>query len=320
MHEKNDFALVPRSPTTVEKAEPGAHRVLSRMIADTLTLAQKGRPAKLVFTVLRSIDSIEDVCEAVIKTELESRYELRFVSFETEAELLKLARERLFDLAVVYMGNVSWTSQGPLVDRAVIGLGRLRAQHGKPIIAMQGSDLTKRFEGTGVTFLMAPFNVQEFRRVLQACLNPALNPIEQRRVMPLPRRTRPLRIVMMDHLQSVLDVLEPAIRPYVKDADILTFTDAKSAYQELMREAPDLFTTNICHSGMSVDETLARLTERKVNYPVFVISSNADRFEEEVRQSCGPDLKVSFWQKPFHIERFGPAVVAALQIPAQKAS
>ena len=39
MKEKDDFALVPRAPRSLEKAEPCAKRVLSSMVADTLALA-----------------------------------------------------------------------------------------------------------------------------------------------------------------------------------------------------------------------------------------------------------------------------------------
>ena len=39
MKEKDDFALMPRAPSSLEKAEPGAKRLLSSMVADTLALA-----------------------------------------------------------------------------------------------------------------------------------------------------------------------------------------------------------------------------------------------------------------------------------------
>ena len=39
MNVKNDFALVPRSPTAVEKAEPAAKRILAVIVADVLALA-----------------------------------------------------------------------------------------------------------------------------------------------------------------------------------------------------------------------------------------------------------------------------------------
>ena len=39
MNEKNNLALVTRPPRALEKAEPGAKRILSGMVADTLALA-----------------------------------------------------------------------------------------------------------------------------------------------------------------------------------------------------------------------------------------------------------------------------------------
>ena len=35
------FALVPRPPSAIEKAEPGAKRVVALMVSDTLAIAQK---------------------------------------------------------------------------------------------------------------------------------------------------------------------------------------------------------------------------------------------------------------------------------------
>jgi hypothetical protein len=47
------------------------------------------------------------------------------------------------------------------------------------------------------------------------------------------------------------------------------------------------------------------------------MSAMADKYENEVRLSCGPELNVTFWQKPFRVEPFVKAVAAALQIPVQ---
>ena len=40
MNEKHDLALVRRPPSALEKAEPGAKRILSNIVADALALAQ----------------------------------------------------------------------------------------------------------------------------------------------------------------------------------------------------------------------------------------------------------------------------------------
>lgn len=40
MNEKNDFALVRKPSSAVEKAAPGAKRILSGMVADTIILVE----------------------------------------------------------------------------------------------------------------------------------------------------------------------------------------------------------------------------------------------------------------------------------------
>jgi hypothetical protein len=45
MNDNNNFALVPRPPGVLEKAEPGAKRILSGMVADTLELTKRNQSA-----------------------------------------------------------------------------------------------------------------------------------------------------------------------------------------------------------------------------------------------------------------------------------
>jgi hypothetical protein len=83
MKEKNDFALVPRSPTAVEKAEPGMKRVLSGMITDALALAKKKpvRPLRIVM-----MDDVPNVLEIV---------EFMFRSFYKDATILTFTDAKL---------------------------------------------------------------------------------------------------------------------------------------------------------------------------------------------------------------------------------
>jgi hypothetical protein len=45
MNEKDNFALVPKPPGLLEKADRGAKRILSDMVADTLALVRKRQGA-----------------------------------------------------------------------------------------------------------------------------------------------------------------------------------------------------------------------------------------------------------------------------------
>jgi DNA-binding NtrC family response regulator len=48
MNGQNDFALMRKPSSAVEKAAPGAKRILSSMVADALTLARKARPIRII--------------------------------------------------------------------------------------------------------------------------------------------------------------------------------------------------------------------------------------------------------------------------------
>jgi len=50
--ETDYFALVPRQPRALEKAERGTKRILFGMVADTLALARKELPTKPTFAGL----------------------------------------------------------------------------------------------------------------------------------------------------------------------------------------------------------------------------------------------------------------------------
>jgi DNA-binding NtrC family response regulator len=97
--------------------------------------------------------------------------------------------------------------------------------------------------------------------------------------------------------------------------EILKFGDARDAWQELSHRNPDLFITDIHHAWISCEEILSRLVERKVTFPILIISA----YEKVDWRSWGPGLSVSFLSKPISLEEFRTAVETALQMPARRA-
>ena len=74
MHERNDFALVPRPPGALERAKPGARRIVSDMVSDTLALAKKehsGQPITPRTRQLRII-MVDDVLREHLKILMEA--------------------------------------------------------------------------------------------------------------------------------------------------------------------------------------------------------------------------------------------------------
>ena len=120
------------------------------------------------------------------------------------------------------------------------------------------------------------------------------------RVADLTLQTRPLRIVILDDEPFVCDAIRVMLHFDLPNAEILTFTNAEAALEELEREDPDLFTTDFEHPGTRGDELLQILAKRKVKYPVFVISAYAP---EDVLLYAGPDLNVTLLRKPVTMEQ-----------------
>jgi TPR repeat protein len=171
MRESNESALVTKPPGLLEKAEPGARRILSSMVADTLALA------KPIFTVLMCDDDpTSNVAEVVIRSDWPHKYSIRFIRFTRDSALLKLTQEEFCPIFFVYVGNVKWSTSAndlfTLFTQATEVWRQIEAQHGLLIIATQGMNLGQLFQGTGImerlavrenTFLCRQCNIEKLR-------------------------------------------------------------------------------------------------------------------------------------------------------------
>ena len=131
MDEPNNFVLVRKPSSAVEKAAPGAKRILSGMVADALALA---RP---VFTVFIFVEAFGSVA-AIIKSVWAPKYQVRFIGFRSEDELLRLVQEQPFDLIFLHKYNFQLES-----------LERIEKQYGKPIFARTGGYMMRFERGVG---------------------------------------------------------------------------------------------------------------------------------------------------------------------------
>lgn len=301
MSEPHAFALVPNPPGAIEKAGSGENRILSGMVADTLALSKTEPPVKPVFTVLVCKDHFADIYRLVIKQQLGQQYDLQVIQFERATELLKLAEEHEFDLIALYLGNVSWDtgSGNGRFGSARDVLGNLYSKYGKPIFATQGLELTQEFEGTGVTFVGAPYELHGFRNVVRASL--ALKQAH--------------RILLVDDEPLSTGILAAMIRHWLREAEVLTFQDGNQAWQELQRHPPDLLITDMNRPGLSGWKMLPLLAEKKVEFPILVVSGNAT--EEGVSNCAGPNLNVTRLPKPFTVQQLRLIVSQLLGLSAK---
>ena len=88
INEKNNFALVPRAPGALEKAEPGAKRILSGMVSDTLSLARREldtSPTKPA-SHLKSSEAAERLYQLGLRCQEDGKYIQAFQWFRVAAE------------------------------------------------------------------------------------------------------------------------------------------------------------------------------------------------------------------------------------------
>ena len=95
-----------------------------------------------------------------------------------------------------------------------------------------------------------------------------------------PQKARPLRIIMVDDVDTTLESIKLVMQYLLPEATILAFQLAGDGLEEVERQHPDLFTTDWTHAGMPGAEILERLAAMKVKYPIFVISACADMIPE----------------------------------------
>lgn len=108
MNEKNDFTLVPKPPSGLGRSEPGAKRILSGMVADTLVLAKKeqphqpprnadGKPSRIFIGVLHhGEDFVESYCASLF-----SRFEGIVVSFQDGKDPFEVLLCQKLDLMII---------------------------------------------------------------------------------------------------------------------------------------------------------------------------------------------------------------------------
>jgi CheY-like chemotaxis protein len=177
MSKNNDFALVPRAPGSLEKAEPGAKHILSSMVADTFALAKKGlprsqRPLRIVF--VDDDDVILEMVGSLIRDWLKNLTLLSYQDGETAWQELLRTDPDLLITDVVRSGMTGCEMLPLLAQRKVK----------YPILVHSGyatETQVRQWAGPdlNVTFLRKPYSADEFRRQLLIHIGPSDNPERQ---------------------------------------------------------------------------------------------------------------------------------------------
>jgi DNA-binding NtrC family response regulator len=319
MNEKNNLALVPRPPGVLEKAEPGAKRILSGMVSDTLALARQG-PSRKPRGKLLIVDD-EDGVRQCMRVLFEEEYDLFMAGDAPTA--IELAKQNDIDVAVTNI-NMPGMSGIELLER----LKSLKPEIEVIIAtAFETADTRRQALRLGACdYINKPFEISTMRatirkamqhRTLKSAMTAARKQSSgnMKGISDLTFQTRPPRIVVLDDEPFTCDALRMLLRLALPYAEILTFTDVEAALEELEREDPDLFTTDYEHPGMRGDELLQLLAARKAKYPVFLISAYGESLalNDFLERFLYQGLNVSLVSKPFTLEQLRPLLSKHLE-------
>ena len=191
MNEKNDFALVTRPSSALQKAEPGAKRILYGMVADTLALVKKEQANKPVVSVVMcgcADAGFQEMIELMLQRDLATQSSTELKSFSWPTDLISAARKSRFDLFILLLNpgiysrkdnaehplrqEPNWADHGDEINAYEL-MASLKLEFDKPVFVISNATTySSRAEldraGADAVFWM-PFGSDEFRSALQTC-------------------------------------------------------------------------------------------------------------------------------------------------------
>jgi len=277
------------------------------MIADMLKRI-KEQSRKPALSVLLAGTPIEDVArlESILSEATAGARTIEVDSCEQPAELLEAVDRRRFDLAFLYLDQISRRDtahsfdERQIVERllgeaetinssgltAISFLAKVCAIPVVVLISIWVEGATEWAKEAGaVAVFQAPLCLASFVQDLRQILE----------LTESKRRARPLRIVVVDDDPESVEKVARVVRRWRRDSTVLLFQDGEAAWKQLSTEAPDLLITKMNCPGLSGWKMLPLLAGRKVKYPVLVISENAR--PSMVRMCAGPELAMTFLRR-----------------------
>ena len=298
MTEKDNFALVPKTPAALEKAEPGAKRVLSGMVTDALVLVKKQRRSKPRIVLVNDWPEPTKFLKRLICEWFEG---VTLLTFQNGADAWQELQREAPDLLITDL----WRENDPLDGWAMIPLlAEKKVKY--PVLVVSGypQSAAKLLQQAGqtldITALAIPFENEELLKVLEACLEKG----------KMPRKSRPLRIVVVDDEDWLIKMFTVLLRDWFnQNVTLLTFLDSSEAWEELSQADPDLLITRDRMPGLSGEEICQRLLKRSATFPI-IVTGGWHPTEQWVREYASRGLNIAFLLSPFTVEQFNQELLS----------
>jgi FixJ family two-component response regulator len=338
----NDLSLVRRPSSAVEKAAPGAKRILSGMVADTLALVRKEQlaPPAISVAMCGYVDEmLQELIGLLLERALTTQATLELKSFAWTTDLIETARLSRFDLFILVLNPGIYSRKESIKrvpyrekvwedaadeENAYDFIASLKQEFDKPIFVISNEGIYQidyaskaKFKNSGVNSIFGmPFSSEEFELAAKMYLRvPNIGFPESKEITKQINRTRPLKIVIVNDEEGPLQSFKIIIQHWFgKNVELLLFENSDDAWIALTKSDPDLLITDDKMPGLTGEEICRRLLYKKTNYPI-IVDSPWEPTEQWVQEFASRGLSVSFLPVPCDAECILSAVEAALKIP-----
>ena len=311
MSESNNFALVPKLPGALERAEPGAKRILSGMVADTLALARKEQVAKPRGKLLIVDD--EDTVRQWMRVVFKDEYDV-FMA-EDGLTAIELAEQNDIDVVVtnIHMAGMSGIE---LLER----LKFLKPDIEVIILtAHETTDLLRQALRLGACdYINKPFDVPTMRAAISKAMQHRRREREitaawkqsssnMEKVAGLTLLKRRGKLLTVDDEDTLLQSMRVIFQD---EYDVFMAGDGPTAIELAKQNDIDVVVTNICMAPMSGIELLEQLKFLKPDIEVIMLTAHetTDRLRQALRLGA-----CDYITKPFEVATMRAAISKAMQ-------
>ena len=125
------------------------------------------------------------------------------------------------------------------------------------------------------------------------------------------QNTRPIRIVLVNDEDHILQMTELVLGKFLTDALVLSLRNSRTAWHVLSRMNPDLLITDDKMPELTGEEICGRLLAKKISYPV-IVNSGWPPTEQWVHECESQGMRIRFLPGPFSMEDFRKALDSSL--------
>lgn len=232
--------------------------------------------------------------EALTQHHFDSRGGVEIFQANHTDNCVRQAASGEFGLIILF-GQTLLSRRGSVVsplDNAIATIQAIKSKVTTPLLTLSTmpGEREELVSAGADDFVEMPYRLGEFTAALDRCMS-----------VSQPLSARPRRIVLVDDEPVFVDMVTLMIRARY-EVELVSFTSSVAAHEHLQRADPDMLIVGGIMPELSGSEIVCGLMERKVHYPILVVSGYLSG--EGMRERFPAAHSISFLEKPFSLAAF----------------